>query len=95
MEVSEVTVEEVDSGSWVVVDEGRSSLLGVVVVLANSVSALGRLIALLVLELVVSETEVTLLLLRWAGDGVASASLVSPISTTLDTELGVAARRSA
>lgn len=95
MEVSEVSVGGVDSDSWVVVDEGRSSLLGVVVVLADSVSALGRLSALLVLELGVLEPEVALVLLCWAGDGVASASLVSPISTILDTELGVAACRSA
>lgn len=81
------------SDSLVVVDEGRSSLFGVVVVLADSVSALGRLIALLVL--VVLGVELALPLLCWEGEGVASTSLVSPISTTLDTELGVAARRSA
>lgn len=91
MEVSGVSVGGVDS--WVFVDEGWSGLVDAVVVMVDSGSALGRLIALL--GIVLLEPEVALLLLRWAGGRVASASLVSSISTILGSELGVAACRSA
>lgn len=91
MEVSGVSVGGVDS--WVFVDEGWSGLVDAVVVMVDSGSALGRPIALL--GIVLLEPEVALLLLRWAGDRVASASLVSSISTILGSELGVAACRSA